>query len=124
MISKGLNFVPSTTEDDDPISRMFRRKKTTMPKPDESPAVESYISHCRSDILKLKPKPIRRCNLTLGEMEALRSLKQKDDIVIKPVDKGGVIVVWSRDLYLSEALHQLSTLHHYTPLPDSQLTTF
>ena len=112
----------STTEDDDPISRMFRRKKPTMPKPDVSPAVESYISQCRSDILKLKPKPIRRSNLTLGEMGALRSLKQRDDIIIKPADKGGAVVVWSRDLYINEALRQLSTLHHYTPLADSQLT--
>ena len=93
-----------------------------MPKPDVSPAVESYISQCRSDIIKLKPKPIRRSNLTLGEIEALRSLKQRDDIVIKPADKGGAVVVWSRDIYINEALRQLSTPHHYTPLPDSQLT--
>ena len=50
-----------TMDSDDPISRMFQRSKPTMPKTDISPAVESYISQCRSEInvLKLKTKPIR-----------------------------------------------------------------
>ena len=41
-------------------------------------------------------------------MKCLKAVN-RDDIVIKPADKGGRVVVWSKDLYLQEGQSQLQT---------------
>jgi hypothetical protein len=46
-------------------------------------------------------------NLSRLEKLALRSLSNDSNIVIKPADKGGAVVVMNRDLYVSEARRQL-----------------
>ena len=38
----------------------------------------------------------------------VRSLQKRDDIVIKPADKGGAIDVWDRNFYINEAMSQLN----------------
>ena len=40
-------------------------------------------------------------SLSSEEWSALKSLKKRKDIVIKAADKGGAVVVWRADLYLS-----------------------
>ena len=51
-----------------------------------------------------------------SEKQALIDLKKCDDIVIKPDDKGGAVVVWSRSLYDAEAHKQLSDGRFYERL--------
>ena len=58
-------------------------------------------------------------------MKAMESLRKRDDIIIKPADKGGAVVVWKRALYIEEALRQLNSPVHYQKLakpalPDNQ----
>jgi hypothetical protein len=53
----------------------------------------------------------------VAELEALRSLRSRDDVVIKPADKGGAVVVWRKDLYLAEANRQLADASFYHPIP-------
>lgn len=43
-------------------------------------------------------------------------MKKRDDIIIKPVDKGGAVVVWRRDLYIKEVEHQLQNGKFYLPI--------
>lgn len=52
------------------------------------------------------------------EKEALRSLQDREDIVIKPADKGGAVCVWSRDLYIQEGHGQLQNTAVYKELPE------
>ena len=40
-------------------------------------------------------------------MKAIKNLKSREDIVIKPADKGGRVVVWNTDRYIEEGLSQL-----------------
>ena len=42
-----------------------------------------------------------------------KNLKTRDDIVIKPADKGGAVVVWRTDLYKQEAFRQLADTKFY-----------
>ena len=46
-------------------------------------------------------------NLSIAKKEALTWISKCGDMVIKPVDKGGAVVVWSRLLYIAEANPQL-----------------
>ena len=62
---------------------------------------------------------------------ALRSLRNRNEVVIKQPDKGGVVVVWRTDIYKEEAFRQLSdptfylvvykdlTTHHQKLLKDT-----
>ena len=58
--------------------------------------------------LKNKPIPL--------EKEALFSLRQRKDVVVKPADKGGAAVVRACDLYIQEAERQLSDSAYYQKL--------
>ena len=46
----------------------------------------------------------------------MQDLRRRTDIIIKPADKGGVVVVWSRDLNNQEAHRQLSDNRFYLHL--------
>uniref|UniRef100_A0A803JIM5 GIY-YIG domain-containing protein n=1 Tax=Xenopus tropicalis TaxID=8364 RepID=A0A803JIM5_XENTR len=69
-----------------------------------------------SDFLKLSNTGTS--NLSQGERSAIIQIKNWDDVVIKPSDKGGNVVIWPKILYVAEALKQLtdgkcySKLHH------------
>ena len=65
--------------------------------------------------LNFKQRPVKD-NLTPEERSALTSLRQRADIVIKPTDKGGAVVVWDRNLYQEEAERQLSDTTFYEKL--------
>ena len=48
-----------------------------------------------------------KLKLSRDEREALHSLVNENEIVIKPADKGSAIVVWCKQDYLTEASSQL-----------------
>jgi len=54
--------------------------------------------------------------LTQDEKTALQDLKRHNDVIIKPADKGGAVVVWKSDLYIQEANRQLSDNRFYQRL--------
>jgi hypothetical protein len=62
-----------------------------------------------------------RDNLTHGEREAIKNLRSNNQIVIKPVDKGGAVCVMDRDEYLKEGYRQLSDTNFYQKV-DHDLT--
>ena len=59
---------------------------------------------------------------TDNEFSALQSLHARNDIVIKPADKGGALVVWRADLYRNEAYRQLGDATFYRRV-DKDLTS-
>ena len=72
------------------------------------------------DLRTVKPEPVRD-NLTSRERHALKSLKKRNDIVIKSADKGSAAVVIDRDWYINECLQQLNDTKFYRPL-DNDIT--
>ena len=48
-------------------------------------------------------------NLTKNEVEALKELSIRDDIIITKADKGGVIVIINVDNYINKANWQLNS---------------
>ena len=70
----------------------------------------------KSDITTYTPPKPKHDNLTKGDRGALQSLKKRDDIIIKPADKGSAVVVMAREHYISEAERPLNDSNFYTPL--------
>ena len=65
--------------------------------------LELYLSEIEDILLSINESGKSYLNLTKDEREALHSLMYDDQIIIKPEDKGSVIVVWSKDGYLLKA---------------------
>ena len=96
----------------------------TAPIPDNS-NLQEYISNVYYDIktnYQITTNP--PCsNITKQEIQSLHQLKTDNDLLVKPADKGGAIVIWPKDSYLKEAYRQLNDSNHYQkiqkdPTPD------
>ena len=84
---------------------------------------ECYINKCLTEIRNLKFVPSKKSNLTPDESAALINLQKRDDIVIKPADKGGAVVVWDGKLYIEEAYKELDNPKNYQKLNKKTTTT-
>ena len=86
-------------------------------KPDDAemdPNIMRYKISVLNDLeaqLPMTRKP--RFNTTRKERQALQQLKKNEDIVIKPADKGGAIVILNKVDYIKEGERQLSNKDHY-----------
>ena len=102
-------------EEEESLFRKYKKNNSTWTPHETYPTISSFISRCEDDISRLKvPKPVS--NLTNNEVEAIRSLRERDDIVIKKADKGGAVVVWDKELYIREGLRQLADENFYKQL--------
>ena len=82
------------TDESTTINSLFPTKSVWTPKPGKYSALDLYIDKCRYEISQIDFKAkCKRSNLTPQEWAALKHLKSRDDIVIKPADKGGRVVV-------------------------------
>ena len=84
----------------------FREKSTWVPR-DVDPIVEVCLKGLEDRIPSLSEVGKSYGNLTMEEGKALRKLKSYTDIVIKEVDKGPAVVIWSRKDYCREVYAQL-----------------
>uniref|UniRef100_A0A673IKZ9 Uncharacterized protein n=1 Tax=Sinocyclocheilus rhinocerous TaxID=307959 RepID=A0A673IKZ9_9TELE len=66
----------------------------------------------------------KKSNLTHSEKEVLDELCRNKDIVIKPADKGGGLVIMPRALYNHEVFRQLENTSYYQALPSDPTTQF
>lgn len=55
-------------------------------------------------------------NLSAEEIKALGELSRRQDIVIKPADKGSAVVIMDRPDYVQEGLRQLGDVIFYSKL--------
>ncbi len=79
----------------------FKPKSFFLP-PIQNLTINTFIKKVNYDVellFKKDVKPLKR-NLTKKEQDVLISLSDNKDLVIKPADKGGDVVIWSRHLYI------------------------
>ena len=89
------------------------------PLPEKFSALDHYIDKCCREIDQLNFKEkCNQYNLPQPELAALRNLRNRNDSVIRPTDKGGAFVVWEKELYLNEAHRQLSDGRFYQRIPE------
>lgn len=86
--------------------------------PDEKlpPEILALIKKDNKDLEKYYTLNNTISNLSKEEQNALKELQENKHIVIKPADKGNVIVILSRDQYIEEAKRQLSNKNYYKKL--------
>ena len=53
-------------------------------------------------------------NLSKKELSSIKNLKNNDNLIIQPADKGGALVLMDTELYLQEAYRQLNDINYYT----------
>ena len=103
-------------QDENPLPRRpnLNYPKSTWNPPTQDYNLELYLDRITNDITNLTISRRRPAdNLTSDERHALRSLRNNRDIVIKPADKGGSIVIMDRDFYIAEGDRQLSDTTTY-----------
>ncbi|XP_073497333.1 uncharacterized protein [Phyllobates terribilis] len=83
--------------------------------------VETYIDLVQKDINRclhmIKRGDLHnKNNLNPEESMALSTLKKRQNLIIKPADKGGAIVIMDRTYYISEIHTQLNDRETYLPI--------
>ena len=68
----------------------------------------------------MKRRP--RFNTSKDERKAIGTLKKNTEIIIKPADKGGAIVIMDKANYIKEGERQLQQKQHYKKLDDFEKT--
>ena len=143
MLSKGLNFVPTSNTIDkaklkrelEALGRMLRLKwhfrngkkdfdpekfkpKSTFNPRNKDAAIEIYMSSLEEKLMKIEIPKDKFNNLTSKERKPLYDLKNDKNIIIKGTDKGSAVVVWDREDYIKEAEKQLGVSDVYEEVPD------
>ena len=76
--------------------------------PTASPAtLEAFIEYNELELAKATPVTPKFNNLSSAELQALKELRSRRDIIIKPADKGSAVVVMNLSDYVSEGQCQL-----------------
>ena len=104
------------------VIKAYNKKPSTYtPRQGEFEAVDNYISTCQKQIKTINlSNRVQPTNISKEEIDALNRLKSRQDIVIKPADKGGAVCVWAKDLYIKEGEQQLSDIKFYKPLDNDK----
>ena len=120
--SQSEEHLADPDEEPTPSHKILRVNKGYKPKDHEiDPNILAYKSICLQnlkDSFKTTSRP--RFNLKKKERKAIKSLTSNKDIVIKPADKGGAIVIMNKEDYKQEGLRQLSKSEHYKKLEDPE----
>ena len=98
------------------IDDSFGDPKFKNPSKWKPPPVTNLELYCRQneiDLLTHKVPPTKFHNLSTAEKSALKELSKNRNIVIKPADKGGAVVVMNTTDYINEGFRQLSDSKFY-----------
>ena len=92
--------------------------------------LESMCYSIEQDLHRQKYREPRNKNLTKEECKAIKFLKNNENIIIKPADKGSAIVILDKQSYINEGQRQLhntqfceeTELNHIGEVMNSQFT--
>lgn len=87
--------------------------------------IDTFVQMVTCELRKLRPiNPQVFGNLTPGEQSALKSLEDNNDLVWKPSDKGGNVVIMDKDDYTNMSLRLLNDSETYTFLSSNPTASF
>lgn len=90
-----------------------------------NPSIQMFCRLVEQDAVKLYEKPyITQSNLNKAQRLALNELTSDHDLVIKPADKGGAVVVQQASKYRLEIVRQLGNINFYRKLHSDPTESF
>ena len=94
----------------------FYVESSWVPPGDTPPQLQEYFDAITEDIYSLinHEREAVTPNLSPMEIKAIDTLAQQKNIIIQRADKGGAIVIWPKESYLTVAFRQLDNALHYT----------
>ena len=106
----GVAIEPQATPDTrDPFDTLHNKESTWTPPEGKFTAIDYYVNRCHRAVNALDFKTTtHQNNLSPSEKQALLHLTKRNDIIIRPADKEGAVIVCSRPLCDAEAYRQLS----------------
>ena len=107
---------PQNADRDTYRDNPFKHRKFTNPSAWVPPPIanlEFFISKNNLDLSRCKPPPCGKSNIPPEEAKALKQLASNRNIIIKPADKGGAVVIQDREQYIQEGIRQLSDPNFY-----------
>ncbi|KAM9320090.1 general transcription factor II-I [Gastrophryne carolinensis] len=102
---------------------ILKKPSTFVPPWNNSPAIQTFFNLVSEDIKKINLHK-QEGNLNKEELEALRSLEKEEGIIIKKADKGGNVVILSRDYYCREVQRQLEYHNTYEKLTHNPIKQY
>ena len=110
------NYDSSTSETPREVTP-FKKKSRFLPSSNLNATIVTFSQLVEQDMAKISALcPSKNKNLTKSELDALRSLESRQDIIIRPADKGGAIVVMGLKNYDCGIFKLLNDEKHYQPL--------
>lgn len=103
-----------------PTTKLYKQPSGWTPKANVNKDLDKYINVITEEITNNQTtntnKPHR--NLHSDEFTAIKELRNNQDIIIKPADKGGAVVVMNKTDYLNEVYRQLNDESIYKKVED------
>ena len=100
--------------DDTPTTHPLSESSGWTPPTGQDPHLDTYCLLTQEELYHTTTRPPKYYNLTKKERDALHDLANDTEIVIKPADKGGKIVIMDRQDYEQDCERQLQDEEHYT----------
>ena len=95
----------------------FKKKSRFLPLSNLNATIVTFSQLVEQDMAKIIALcPSKNKNMTKSELDALRSLESRQDIINRPADKGGTVVVMGLKNYDCGILKLLNDEKHYQPL--------
>ena len=101
---------------DSQSNQPFEHQKFKNPSPWVPPpivALEFFISKNKLDLVECKVPTPWKSNISPEENLSIRQLANNPNVIIKPADKGGAVVLQDRHSYIQEGMQQLSDANFY-----------
>jgi len=112
-----LQFYDADSKQSSPFDPRFFVPHPNFQPSAQHPALEAYLSKTAEHldrVLDTSHRSVR--NLTAQQRKFIYSLANRDDLVVKPADKGLGLVILDRSWYLAEANRQLADRHTYAEI--------
>ena len=112
-------------DEPDSVPEPFRKKSSWMPPKNRVPSMETYVQVVNTQVNKPSNSTHRfHDNMPRDERQALKTLKSRTDIIIKPADKGSAVVVMDRQKYIDGVMKHLDNRTNYDILDSDPTANF
>ena len=106
------DIASNSTISEEPFQHQTFKNPSAWTPPPVAP-LEFFITKNSLDLAECKLPRVGRQNIPHSESRAIKELSNNRNIVIKPADKGGAVVIWDRQDYIKEGIRQLSDRTFY-----------